>query len=357
MLADQNSDPETLTPAFSFIENEPVFDPVRHLALEAPQQILTLEDFGYSTKEAAQFASPIAATSPVRMLSDEGLATAQEVLKLLQPRVVTHDNGASTDGRRNIYYGQYQSRFLRDLMSCTEVIQFLSDIFQPPIAPHTMPHLGCQINFANAKQGGSIIGWHHDIVGFTVVLTMHDPSTIEGGHLMYYKGPRDEGERILNTGQELPEDKVVVSNRAPMGYCTIIQGSAVLHAVQPVQNDAFRCSIVNAYVSRDVTAPDANRGYPVQDYFPGVPMYPVYNEMARHAAWLAKAKLGSILESGVWIEDRGKLVAELSAAVDDVQRCIDQLKAGGIDDEAYEEGRIAEDERQMTAPLFERGSQ
>ena len=80
MLADQNSAPETLPPAFSFIENEPVFDPVRHLALEAPQQILTLEDFGYSTKEAAQFASPIAATSPVRMLSDEGLGWAPKHL-------------------------------------------------------------------------------------------------------------------------------------------------------------------------------------------------------------------------------------------------------------------------------------
>ena len=356
MLADQNSAPETLPPGFSFIENEPVFDPARHLALEAPEQIMTLEDFGYSAKAAAQFASPIAATSSVRMLSDEGLATAQEVLKLLQPRVVTHTDDSKTLGRQNLYYGQYQSKFLRDLMSCTEVIEFLSGIFQPPLAPHTMPHLGCQINFANAKQGGSIIGWHHDIVGFTVVITMHDPSAIEGGHLIYYKGPRDEGERILTSGQELPEDKVVVSNQTPMGNCTIIQGSAVLHAVQPVQNDGFRCSIINAYVSRDVTAPDANRGYTVQDFYPGVPMYPVYNEMARHAAWLGKAKLGSILESGAWIEDREQLAAELAAAVDDVQRCIDQLKAGDISSEAYEEGRIAEDKRQMTAPLFKPGS-
>jgi hypothetical protein len=356
MLADEDTAPKTLPPGFSFVENEPVFDPDLHLALEAPQEVLTLQDFGYSSETAAQFASPIAATSPIRFLSDEGIATMQDVLALLKPRMVTHEYRDGPGGRRNIYYGQYQSRFLRDLMACPQVVDFLSDIFQTPLAPHTMAHLGCQINYSNEQPGGEIIGWHHDIVGFTVVITLHDPSEIKGGHLMYYKGPRDEGQRILNGGEKLPEDKVVTSDRAPMGYALVMQGSAVLNAVQPVQNSAFRCSVINAYVSRDVKAPDANRGFLVGDFYPGVDMYPIYNEMARHAAWLAKTKLSTILESDTWIEDREQVISNLSAAVDDVQRCIKQLKAGDLDYEQNHKNHIEEDERQMTTPLFEPGA-
>ena len=240
MLADENTAPRTLPPGFSFIDNEPDFDPARHLALTMPDEIMTLEDFGYAPEQASRFASPVIATSPARMLSDEGIATVQHVLDLLQPRMVVQNDTARTAGRKNVYFGEYHSRFLRDLLSCPEVIDFVSDIFQSPMAPHTMPHLGCQINFANEKPGGVIVNWHHDIAGFSIVLTMHDAEKLDGGHLMYFKGTREEGLAILNAGGELPADLIVVSDKVPMGHALIMQGSAVLHAVQPPWNETPR---------------------------------------------------------------------------------------------------------------------
>lgn len=352
MLADEFTTPKTLPPGFSFIEKEPEFDASRHLALTTPDHIMTLKDFGYSAKEAAQFASPIGATSATRLLSDEGIATAKEVMELLRPRMVTHDDTTGAAGRQNIYFGGYHSRFLRDLATCPEVISFLSKTFQTPIAPHTMAHLGCQINFGNEKVGKPIAGWHHDIVGFTVVLNLHDPSQLDGGHLVYFKGPRDEGQQILDAGQPLPDDRLVVAGQASIGHATIMQGSAVLHSVQPMRRAGFRCSVINAYVSRDVTVPDPNRGYLLQDYFPGLSMNPVYCEMARHAAWMGRAKLGTILESMNWTEDREQAIAELSAAVEDVERCIQQLRRGDVSSEQYDREFIEEDIRQMTTPLF-----
>ncbi len=357
MLADENTTPGTLPPGFSYIADEPTFDASRHLALEAPKDTMTLEDFGYGPSESAQFTSPVAAASPTRLLSDEGITAAQTVLELLQPRTSRHGDTTDFAGRKSIYFGEYQSRFLRDLARCPEMIGFLSDIFQTPVASHTMGHLGCQINLGNETPGGPIADWHHDIVGFTVVLSLHDPSQMQGGHFVYFKGPRDEGQRLLDSGRPLPEDRLVAADQVPMGHATIMQGSAILHAAQPMQNAGYRCNIVNSYVSRDVRAPDPNRGFLVRDFYPGMPTNPIYSEMARHAAWLGKAKLGTVLESMAWTEDRTRIIAELSAAIEDVTHCIRQLEVGDVSLEQYRKERERADERQMATPVFDPGQE
>ncbi len=356
MLAAAKTFPGNPPPGFSQVTGEPKFDPSRHLALEPPDEVMILEDFGYSPKQSAQFASPIAAVSPVRFLSQEGIAATQHVLELLQPRIVTYPEGGPSGGCRRIYFGEYQSQFLRDLVGCREVTDYLSEIFQTPIAAHTMGHLGCQINFGNEKVGGVVSDWHRDIVGFTVVLSMHDASQLDGGHFVYFKGPRDEGQRLLDAGQPLPHDRLVVANQAPIGYATIMQGTAILHGAQPMRRTGFRCNIINSYVSRDVTAPDPNHGFLVRDFYLGSPMNPLYTEMARHAAWLGQAKLGTIFESLPWTEDRAQIITALSSAVEDVERCIKQLEAGDVSVEQYEALYVKEDERQMTTQLFSPGA-
>ena len=55
--------PSSHPKGFPPLEDEPVFDPARHLALEAPDQVFSLTDFGYSDAETAACPSALAATS------------------------------------------------------------------------------------------------------------------------------------------------------------------------------------------------------------------------------------------------------------------------------------------------------
>src|SRR5262249_35837683 len=110
MLAAHDVYPSTLPPGFSFVEGEDEFDAKKHLQLEKPDEVVPLSGFGYSEEEIAQFPSPIGATSPVRILSDEGVQALQRSIDAVMPRTAPNKAG---DPR--LFYGAYQSKFMRDL--------------------------------------------------------------------------------------------------------------------------------------------------------------------------------------------------------------------------------------------------
>ena len=72
---------------FPALEREPVFDPVRHLALERPDRIVPLGDLGYSAEEIAACPTDLGITSCFRILSDEGVACLLEVARSLAPYI------------------------------------------------------------------------------------------------------------------------------------------------------------------------------------------------------------------------------------------------------------------------------
>ena len=65
--------PEKSPPGYDYVLDEPKFDPAKHLALEKPKSILMLSDLGYPEEEIATKATPVAASSPFRVLSDLSL--------------------------------------------------------------------------------------------------------------------------------------------------------------------------------------------------------------------------------------------------------------------------------------------
>ena len=77
--------PETLPTGYEWLDDEPMFDPERHLQLEAPAEILMLADLGYTEDEIATKATPVAVSSPFRILSDEGAAIMLETARRLRP--------------------------------------------------------------------------------------------------------------------------------------------------------------------------------------------------------------------------------------------------------------------------------
>ena len=76
--------PTTVPEGYPQLTDEPVFDPDRHLQLEAPTEIVLLADLGYSPEEIATKATPVAASSPFRMLSDEGAAIMLDLARRLR---------------------------------------------------------------------------------------------------------------------------------------------------------------------------------------------------------------------------------------------------------------------------------
>ena len=64
---------------FEWLEGEPEFDPARHLQLEMPERVRTLDEFGYTAEEIARTATPVAVTSAFRVLSDEGAVCSDDV--------------------------------------------------------------------------------------------------------------------------------------------------------------------------------------------------------------------------------------------------------------------------------------
>ena len=64
--------PATQPRGYEWLDGEPAFDSARHLQLEAPDEVLMLADIGYDDAEIATKATPVALSSPFRMLSDEG---------------------------------------------------------------------------------------------------------------------------------------------------------------------------------------------------------------------------------------------------------------------------------------------
>ena len=103
--------PDTLPPGYEWFADEERFDPGRHLALEFPKTILTLADLGYSADEIAPTATPVAVSSPFRVLSAAGAVVLLETTRRLKAFVRQAGNRIENTVRG----GCYRSRFLRDL--------------------------------------------------------------------------------------------------------------------------------------------------------------------------------------------------------------------------------------------------
>ena len=76
--------PDSSPRGFTMLEDEPQFDPVRHLQIEYPTDVLSLAELGYSDEEIAECPTDFAVTSIFRILSDEGIAAMLETARKLE---------------------------------------------------------------------------------------------------------------------------------------------------------------------------------------------------------------------------------------------------------------------------------
>lgn len=313
--------PSVQPPGYTWLEDEPSFDADRHLALEEPETVLMLSDLGYGEAEIAGKATPVAATSPFRLLSDEGAQIMLGVARELR----SHVKPAGERIENVVRGGCYRSRWLRDLCTSPDVSAHLGSIYGIDIAPHPMPlHLG-HLNFEPKEIDNAIDKWHHDTLPLDYVMPVTDPATVDGGRFEYFLGTKHEAAELAAAGQTPPPERVVAPDFPSAGYAIALHGDMVVHRAGPLFSPGERISMVNGYVSLDTALDEQarNKDLMVVDD-PNV----LYTEWAKMAAWRAQSRLATLIDELDFVGDKESVASTLERAIVDAQRAIDEMRAG-----------------------------
>ena len=313
--------PDTQPTGYQWLDGEPAFDPELHLELEEPDEVVMLADLGYGPDEVATKATAVAASSPFRVLSDEGAAVMLDVARRL--RAFARPAGNRIE--RMTRSGCYRSRWLRDLCISSEVSDHLERVYGTAIAPHPMPvHLG-HINYEPSRLEAAIDKWHHDTIPLDYVMAVTDPARVPGGRFEYFLGTKHEAAALSAEGRTPPPERVVAPDFGGPGWAIALHGDMVVHRAAPLDALAERISMVNGYVALDTAVDEQSR---TADLIIVDDHEVLWTEWAKSAAWRSKGRLASVIDGLEFTRDRDAVIAALESAVSDVQRAIDEMRAG-----------------------------
>ncbi|MDX1528972.1 MAG: hypothetical protein R3337_10125 [Gammaproteobacteria bacterium] len=295
--------PKSIPAGYPPLADDPLFDPGRHLALETPERIWSLEELGYGSDVIARVPSPMAFTAPFRLLTHEGAEVLLQVVRGLKRFTQQAADLEEYEGNRNQTYlagGVYRSRFLRDLCNSPEVAEFLSRIAATPIAPHSLPSQQLYINYAPKNPEDHVDIWHADSIDFDYVLMASDPETLKGGEFEVFLGTRaeaasfagfEDGHLNRGIGDVIPDDRIVSFRFPKKGFAIFQQGHFVIHRAKKLLEPGERMTLVPGYVSLDLSYPDSVDLVHIATYGePGI-----RGEVLRHGAWRAKEKLEALV--------------------------------------------------------------
>ncbi|MBF2761752.1 MAG: hypothetical protein ISN28_16075 [Ectothiorhodospiraceae bacterium AqS1] len=309
-----------LPPGFAALENEPEFDPARHLQLEAPETVYRLGEFGYEGESLADAPVDFAATSVFRIMSEEGAAHLYRIAKSLEP--FTTSNARV---ERNLRGGVYRSKYLRDLCLSPDVAEFMSEIAGIDLMPHTIAHQLGHINFNPPEIGRNVDKWHVDTLRFDYVMFITDPRSNEGGQFQYFKGTRDEVDALKRAGKPLPPDRIISPDMPGAGYGIFQQGSHVVHRAKGLTRPGERITMVNGYIPRDPAFPD----HAAYGQLLGVdPAEVVTIEYGKHAADHARRYIERYLLRREFADDREGVADDLEKAASILQSAARHIRAG-----------------------------
>ncbi len=321
--------PSTQPPGYSWLDDEPSFDAARHLQLEAPATTTSLVEFGYSPEMIAPSATSVAVSAPFRVMSDEGAAVLLDTCRRLRGFAKRAGNRIENTVRG----GCYRSRFLRDLCTDPSLTELMSQIYGCDVAPHTMPlHLG-HLNYEPSNVHEAVDKWHHDTIPLDFVMIVSDPNQLPGGRFEYFVGTKAEAAELASRGERPPADRVVAPDFPGPGHAIALHGDMVVHRGGPLTEQAERITMVNAYVALDRTKADQSRS---RDLIGVDDESHLYTEWVKHVAWRSEGRLAALVESTGFGLDRDQAIDALEAAVADVTRAIDDMRAGQRDAEHYE---------------------
>ncbi|GGO83013.1 HalD/BesD family halogenase [Wenjunlia tyrosinilytica] len=349
MLTEPHIFPREAPPGYSYLDDEPTFEPDKDLRLEQPKDVTSLSDLGYDDEFRSDFPSPVAVTSPLRVLSDTGVEKVRAVIKRLWPYAVHSPDPRVAPVLRGAVY---RSRFLRDLSLSPDVSAFFSEITRTELVPTAFPFNLAHINYNQPEAVESNDGWHRDDNGFVMTLVVHDPNDCDGGRFQHFHGTRHEADALLSRSRPLPEERIVSPEFPGPGHAVLLQGSAVVHRAEPLRSQSERFTLGTCYDSRDLRHPDPNRTYFLrsssdeqQDPEAEVEEFCRYVDYARHKAWRARGHLDDFLRDVPWTDDRELIVRQLAESVREIVEAVDVLRRGDVTKREVQRLRAADETR------------
>lgn len=327
--------PTEIPKGYAPLTVEPTFDPARDLQLTKPTRSWRLSELGYTENEIDVTGCSLAFTEPFRVLSEEGAARLQEVVRLLRPNSQGGGLERSESKSRLIYVagGVYRSRFLRELCSSIDVAEFLSEIAEIPLAPHSMPSQQIYINYPPTRISDDIDRWHADSIGFDYVMMATDPNSFDGGEFEVFLGTTTEAAQLLGmeesklnlrTTQELPSERVVKFGFPATGYAVFQQGNRVVHRGRRLNKPGDRITVVPGYVSRDPHSVDITDLANISTYIEPA----IGSELIRHGVWRSVRKLVQLLDPEV-SQDLSRQRKELTTALSDALNVLEITESMG----------------------------
>lgn len=328
--------PDDQPPGFELLDGEPVFNPDEHLQLEQPDEVTMLTDLGYIEEEISGTATPVACSSPFRVLSDDGAEIMLETARRLRAFATP-----AGDRIENVVRGGcYRSKWLRDLALSPEVARHMSSIYGIEVAPHAMPLHLAHLNFEPSTIENSIDKWHHDTLPLDYVMSVTDPAEVAGGRFEYFTGTKTEMATLAETGETPPVERRVAPEFAGPGYAIALHGNMVVHRAGELFEMCERISMVNGYVAADTSLDGQSRS---RDLLAVDPPEVLLAEWAKFAAWRSHGRLGTLMDSLDFTDDVESVIAALEHGIADVREAIEDMRQGEKPADHYERIQAIED--------------
>lgn len=304
---------------YSWLDDEPAFDPSTHLALELPASTVTLADLGYPDDVVRSAPTSLAATTPFRVLSVEGAAVLLDTARRLESFTTPNERI-----ERMVRNGCHRSRWLRDLCTSADVTAHLVAIYGVDVAPHPIASQLGHLNFAPSELGAAVDKWHHDTLPLDYVMMVADPTVLDGGDFEWFVGTKEEAAALATAGERPPVDRRTTVEWPGPGYAVALQGDMVVHRGGPLHAPGERITMVNGYVPTDTSRQDHSR---TEDLRHVEHPDELARDWARYAAWRSRERLDAILCGLSPTATREVVLDLLADAVDDVVRAIAHLSA------------------------------
>ena len=111
-------------------------------------------------------------------------------------------------------------------------LERLSDMMGTKLEPYPLSIVGSTVTFMNPKDGA--VEWHCDGVPVTELIPLSISNPLVGGHLEIYCDDSETGRAILESGREIPRNRVMRIDHK-MNYATLGQFLGVLHRTAPIR--------------------------------------------------------------------------------------------------------------------------
>lgn len=291
------------------------FKPGKHLAIEEPERVWSLTDFGYTKEQQEKAPFPIAVTAPFRLLSDEGVKVLRQIVSELvsfrrqSERMANYIRGA-------LYYSQFMRGFCYD----DQANRFIAELAGGSVRPHPMTLYQAHINLKPEDPKKEVDRWHTDTVLLDYVLMVTDPQSFTGGHFEYFQSTRTEAIRSLIKEDGLPN--VVKVEFPKAGYAVLQQGHKVVHRANRVETGNERTTLIQSFIPGVPNFTDVSKLNDCKKVDP--PEY-LFTEWARYKAMLASEKLQMMMEQLPYTEDRSEISSYLRTAIRDVEEAIFEI--------------------------------